>query len=372
MGLLRFAKSKHPADAIAVQTVVADEAEHRSIVSRKLLIAIFLVVLVGGAVVITDFNYFLNQPVNLGANTLTYEIPTGTSFRSLVSDLYERGILDRPLYWRLLARVQGKAEIIKAGEYRIAAPLTPEQLLDHFVAGKTAQYSFTILEGWTYNKLREEINRHPQIVKTLTDDDDLMSILSKPGVSPEGWFYPDTYHFPKGTTDVDFLTRSHELMKQRLQSEWHDRVEGLPLKTPYEALIMASIVEKETAVSSERPMIAAVFLSRLRKGMRLQTDPTVIYGLGSDYDGNLTRKNLRSDTPYNTYLRSGLTPSPIAMPGGGALHAVLHPADTKALYFVAKGDGNHYFSESYDEHRKAVIRYQLGGNKARYKSRGQR
>ncbi len=339
---------------------------------RKLAVAILVVALIGCGVLVADYQSFLREPVNLGAETILYEIPAGTSFRHLVDDLYERRILDRPFYWRMLARIQNKAGKIKAGEYRIAAHLTPQQLLDHFVAGKTTQYSITIPEGWTYKQLRQEIARHPQIVQTLADGDDLMANLSKPGVSPEGWFYPDTYHFPKGTTDVDILTRSHEFMKQRLQLAWDDRAEGLPLKTPYEALIMASIVEKETAVSAERPMIAAVFISRLNKGMRLQTDPTVIYGLGNKYDGNLTRKDLRHDTPYNTYLHKGLTPSPIAMPGGGALHAALNPARTTALYFVAKGDGSHYFSETYEEHRKAVIQYQLGGNKVRYKSRGQR
>lgn len=339
---------------------------------HKLPVAILLLVLIVAAALIADYCNFLNEPVKLGGDALIYDIPAGTSFKRLVGDLYDRGILDRPLYWRVLAHVQGKVEKIKAGEYRIRASLTPGQLLDQFVEGKTAQYSFTIPEGWTYRQLRAQISRHPQIEQTLTSGDDVMEMLNKPGMSPEGWFFPDTYHFPRGTTDLEFLKRSHELMKLRLQTEWDARVEGLPLNTPYEALIVASIVEKETGVSSERPQIAAVFLSRLKKGMRLQTDPTVIYGLGSDYDGNLTRKDLRSDTPYNTYLRKGLIPSPIALPGGDALHAVLHPADTKALYFVAKGDGSHYFSKTYDEHRKAVIQYQLGGSKVRHKSRDQR
>ncbi|HDP89617.1 MAG TPA: endolytic transglycosylase MltG, partial [Thioalkalivibrio sp.] len=209
---------------------------------------------------------------------------------------------------------------------------------------------------------------HPHVVHTdaIGDPDTLMSELGQPGMHPEGWFYPDTYHFPKGTTDVEFLRRANAIMRERLAAEWAEREEGLPLETPYEALILASIVEKESAVASERPMIAAVFVSRLRKGMRLQTDPTVIYGMGESFDGNIRKSDLRRDTPYNTYTRGGLPPTPIALPSGESIHAVMHPAKTDALYFVSRGDGSHHFSATYEEHREAVIRYLLGGKADRY------
>ncbi len=323
-------------------------------------------------VLLADFAQFIRSPLNISDQALVYEIDPGVSLRYVANDLHKRDIIDSPLYWQLLARLQGKACKIKAGQYRLQHPSTPSELLDQFVAGKTVQFSLTILEGWTYAQIFEAVSSHPQIKKTLHGDDSIMARLGRPEVEPEGWFYPDTYFFPKGTTDFDFLLRSYDVMNTRLQVEWEARVQGIPLKTPYEALILASIVEKETANPEERPLIAAVFLSRLRKGMLLQTDPTVIYGLGQNYRGDLRYRDLRRDTPYNTYLHKGLTPTPIASPSGDAIHAVLNPADTQALYFVAKGDGNHHFSETYAEHKKAVIKYQLNGNKKRYKSHAKR
>ncbi|MCP4410256.1 MAG: endolytic transglycosylase MltG [Gammaproteobacteria bacterium] len=339
---------------------------------RRLITLTLLFVTLSGIAVVADFRGFLKQPINLGDDTLLFEVSPGVSLKQVANDLYNRGLLSRPGYWQILARFQGKAEEIKAGEYRLENPLTPGQLLDQLVTGKTAQYSLTLLEGWTFEQMLEALAQHPQIEHTLTKETDLMAMLGVPDMPPEGWFYPDTYHFPNGTTDVDLLKRSHAYMEKRLQDEWQARVQELPLKTPYEALTLASIVEKETAVANERPKIAAVFLSRLEKGMRLQTDPTVIYGLGDGFDGDITYRNLRHDTPYNTYLHKGLTPTPIAMPGGESLHAVLNPANIKALYFVAKGDGSHYFSKTYKEHREAVIRYQLHGEKKRYRSQAQR
>ncbi len=300
---------------------------------------------------------------------MLYDIQSGVSLKHVAHDLYDRGVLSRPFYWRLLAKAQNKADKIKAGQYRLQRSVVPDRLLDLFVEGKTVVYSLTLREGWTYAQLLEEVSLHPQILRTLTQDDDVMTLLGQPGMHPEGWFYPDTYHFPNGTTDIEFLARSHAMMKARLEEEWASRVEGLPLKTSYEALILASIVEKETAIPEERPLIAAVFLSRLKKGMRLQTDPTVIYGLGIRHDGDISYQDLRRDTPYNTYVHNGLTPTPIAAPSGAALHSVLNPAQTSAIYFVAKGDGSHHFSETYDEHRKAVIKYQLNGDASRYRAR---
>ena len=337
--------------------------------SRVLSVLGFLIPAIVGATLVADYVKFIDRPVDLGEKTLLYEITPGSSFRKVVAELHHQGIIENPYYWRLLARLQGKANKIKAGHYSLVGRMSPTELLDVFVNGKTVQYSLTLLEGWNYRQVLDAVSSHPEIKTTLSEEEELMALLGQPGMNPEGWFYPDTYFFPKETTDVQFLARSHKLMGDRLQHEWATRVDGLPLKTPYEALILASIVEKETAVPDERAMIAAVFLSRLKKGMRLQTDPTVIYGMGDNYDGNIRSRDLRRDTPYNTYVHRGLTPTPIAMPSGAALRAVLNPAKTKALYFVAKGDGSHHFSETYQEHRKAVIKYQLGGNTSRYKAR---
>jgi UPF0755 protein len=211
------------------------------------------------------------------------------------------------------------------------------------------------------------VAHHPQIRHTLDRTDDVMALLGEPGVNPEGWFFPDTYHFPRGTTDIEFLRRSHDMMKERLHAIWKTRDVGLPLKTPYQALILASIVEKETALPEERFIIAAVLLSRLKKDMRLQTDPTVVYGLGDRYNGDIGTRDLQFDTPYNTYTRKGLPPTPIAIPSRTALEAVVQPAHSKALYFVAIKGGGHHFSSTYEGHRKAVIKYQLGGKTGRYK-----
>jgi UPF0755 protein len=338
-------------------------------VSRVLFALGLLISAVVGVTLVADYARFIAQPFDIGEQTRLYEITPGSSFRKVVDELHHQGIIDKPYYWRLFARLQGKASKIKAGHYRLVGRMSPTELLDMFVNGKTVQYSLTLLEGWNYHQVLDAVMTHPEIKTTLSEGEELMALLGQPGMNPEGWFYPETYYFPQGTTDVEFLARSHKLMGDRLQHAWASRADGLPLKTPYEALILASIVEKETAVPDERPMIAAVFLSRLRKGMRLQTDPTVIYGMGDNYDGNIRSQDLRRDTPYNTYLHRGLTPTPIAMPSGAALRAALNPTKTKALYFVAKGDGGHHFSETYQEHRKAVIKYQLGGNASRYKAR---
>jgi UPF0755 protein len=217
----------------------------------------------------------------------------------------------------------------------------------------------------------DSLSSHPQIEQTLEGQDGVMAQLGAPGQHPEGWFFPDTYYFPRNTTDLAFLRRSHEMMKAHLDTLWKNRAQDLPLQTPYEALILASIVEKETAAPEERPAIAAVFLSRLRQGMPLQADPTVIYGLGESFDGDIGYSDLNLDTPYNTYIHKGLTPTPIAMPGKAALKAVLHPARSDALYFVARRDGRHHFSATYEEHRKAVIEHQLDGDAGRYNTRGQ-
>ena len=335
---------------------------------RILFIAIIVVIALGAGMVL-DYQRYLHTPVGGEGQDVMYEVKKGASLARVARELHEQGLIDRPLYWKLLARLEGKTRSIRLGEFRLSRAMTPAEMLDTLVSGATVQYSLTVLEGWSFRSMLDALAEHPQIVSTGVAEDPaaLMAELGQPGMHPEGWFYPDTYHFPKGTTDRAFLERSYGIMTARLEEEWAGRDEGLPLDSAYDALILASIVEKETAVPAERPMIAAVFISRLRKGMRLQTDPTVIYGMGERYAGNIRKSDLLTDTPYNTYTRRGLPPTPIALPSGEAIHAVLHPAETDALYFVAKGDGSHYFSETYDEHREAVIRFQLGGNASRYK-----
>ena len=235
------------------------------------------------------------------------------------------------------------------------------ELLDYLVAGKTVQYSQSIIEGHNWRQVRAQIANSADLVQTIGDISDT-ELLEKLGLTenhPEGIFFADTYAFPRNTTDVEYLKRANDLLQRVLQEEWEARDEGLPFESAYEALILASIVEKETAVPDERPLIAGVFVSRIRKGMRLQTDPTVIYGMGEAYDGNIRRKDLTTDTPYNTYTRAGLPPTPISMVGRDAIHAVMHPDSTTKLYFVSRGDGTHQFSETIDQHNAAVRKYQL-------------
>jgi UPF0755 protein len=316
------------------------------------------------------FNEFRQTPVAASEETAVFTIANGSSLRQVSRQLAERGIIDDPWLFELLARSQRDAGPIKAGEYRIEAGDTPETLLRRFREGSSIAYAFTIIEGWTFRQLREQLERDPVLVQTIDpadSDAEIMKRLAHPGEHPEGRFLPDTYHFPRGTTDLQFLERAYHAMEKTLQAEWAQRADDLPLKTPYEALILASIIEKETGAAFERPLIAAVFVQRLKKGMRLQTDPTIIYGLGAGFDGNIRYRDLKRKTPYNTYLIKGLPPTPIALPGRDAIHAALHPADSDALYFVAKGDGTHYFSKTLEEHNRAVSKYQLKGRKPKRK-----
>ncbi len=302
----------------------------------------------------------LYEPLSL-TKTLTYVVEPGTTLRQVASDLEGLGALRTPRAFVWWARWQGLANNIKAGEYEITPGTSAVSLLEDFVNGKVLQRSLTLVEGWSFEQVMNAVDNSPHLVHSLVglDDTTVMDRLGLTGVHPEGRFLPDTYLFPRGTTDVEFLQRAYRSMEMHLAQAWEEREQGLPIDTPYDALILASIVEKETGVEEERPRIAGVFSRRLQRGMRLETDPTVIYGLGQSFDGNLRRKHLRQDTPYNTYTRHGLPPTPIAMPGSDAIHAVLHPEPGPDLYFVAKGDGSHYFSPTYDEHKQAVRRYQL-------------
>ena len=270
-------------------------------------------------------------------------------------------IINDPWLFILLAKVKGVETRVRAGEYQIETGMTADELLEKFIQGSALQYSFTVIEGWSFRQMLAAIAEDPVIEHTLEgkSNQEIMTLVGYPEQHPEGMFFPDTYRFPKGTSDVDFLRRAYQVMQKHLTREWNQRDSDLPLESSYEALILASIIEKETGAGFERPLISGVFIQRLKKNMRLQTDPTIIYGLGEKFDGDIRFRDLKKDTPYNTYLHAGLTPTPIALPGLEAIHAALHPAKTEALYFVSKGDGTHHFSATLDEHNTAVRRYQL-------------
>lgn len=304
---------------------------------------------------------FLDTPLSLPAEGVVYEIAPGTPFAAVSDDLGQRGVISHPRMFRWYARLSGDAGRIHAGEYLIEGEITPPQLLERFVAGDVRLYAFTIVEGWTHRQLISSLQSHEAVVPTDVQDDwtALLVSLGAETKHPEGLFLPETYRFPKGTADTEVLRSAYDLMARTLQAEWTHRSPGLPLANAYEALILASIIERETAREDERERIAGVFVRRLQKGMRLQTDPTVIYGIGPDFDGNLTRRHLQTNTPYNTYTRSGLPPTPIALPGRASIHAALNPAPGPELYFVATGlpDGSHRFSTTKAEHDAAVAEY---------------
>ena len=286
------------------------------------------------------------------------QIPPGTPLSRVTDDLAARKILDAPWLLTGYARMVGDSTRVHAGEYRIRAGTSPRGLLEQIVSGQVILYSLTVVEGWRFDEFLTTLRAHPAIVSTNSAAETIMRELGAEGVHPEGQFYPDTYSFPSGTNDIDVLRQAHDAMAEVLESAWNRR-QTLVVRNSYEALILASIIEKETALSDERQRIAGVFSRRLQRGMRLQTDPTVIYGLGDAYDGNLRRTDLNTDTPYNTYTRSGLPPTPIALPSAAALRAAVDPDDSDALYFVATGepDGSHYFSATLEEHNEAVALY---------------
>jgi UPF0755 protein len=325
------------------------------------LAGIVLLILIAAGAVAAWTDSFLNAPMRITDSGHLLNISKGSSLTSVANELAREKILSYPRVFALYGRLSDSASRIQAGEYEIKVGATPKSLLEQLVAGRVKLHSLTVIEGWTVAQLLHAIRTHPAIEQTLELESpaDLVTALALDYAHPEGLFFPDTYRFPRGTTDVELLRRAYELMQQRLADIWSERQAGLILSGPYEALILASIVERETALAIERPEVAGVFIRRLEKGMRLQTDPTVIYGLGASYSGNLTRKHLESDSPYNTYTRKGLPPTPIALPGEGALLAVVNPAAGDALYFVATGraDGSHYFTATLTEHNAAVARY---------------
>jgi UPF0755 protein len=304
----------------------------------------------------------LHRPFALDAE-VEYEVPAGASFKRVAEDIAARGWVPSARFLAWYADRQGTAAAIKAGTYLLEPGMSALDAVALFVSGREVQYPFTIVEGWTFTQLRAALAAAERLEQTLdgVEAAEIMRRLGRPERHPEGMFLADTYLFPPGTTDLEALARAHAALRHALQGTWRARVPDLPLDEPYQALILASIVEKETALAEERPRIAGVFVSRLRRKMLLQTDPTVIYGLGERFDGNLRRRDLESDTPYNTYTRPGLPPTPIALVGPQALRAALNPDVDGSLYFVSRGDGSHHFSRSYDEHRRAVRCYQLDG-----------
>jgi UPF0755 protein len=299
--------------------------------------------------------------MSLPQEPVVFEVAAGSAFANISRELAERGYIDHPDWYRWYARLSKQAGAVHAGEYRIEPGTTPRQLLHMMVSGDVRLYSFTIVEGWTFRELLVALGASDSIELGIEFEDwpAVLEALAADAKYPEGLFLPETYRYPKGTTGVDILGQAYALMQETLAEEWRDRATNLPLGSPYEALILASIVEKETALAAERPQIAGVFARRLNDGMRLQTDPTVIYGIGIDFNGNLTRRDLRADTPYNTYTRKGLPPTPIALPGRAAINAALHPAGGSSVYFVATGlgDGSHKFSDTKAEHDIAVREY---------------
>jgi len=309
-----------------------------------------------------ELNRFADAPMAIRPDSPSVMIPEGAGFNRIVDLLQARKLSAAPhWFWRALAERMHVTRDLHAGEYALRPGMTPRQLLDDMAHSRVVQHRFTIVDGWTFRELRQALDQAPVLkhaTASLTDAQ-VMQRLDLGKEKPEGRFLPETYAFVRGDSDLDILRRSHAAMQRLLKKLWPKRAGNLPLDTPYQALILASIVEKETARPDERARIAGVFVRRLRMGMRLQTDPAVIYGMGSKYHGNITRRDLETDTPYNTYMHAGLPPTPIALPGKPAIEAALHPAPGKALYFVARGDGTHVFSDTLAQHDRAVRCYQL-------------
>lgn len=316
---------------------------------------------VGVLIVNQRVDSFMQSPLDVPEEGAAFDIPVGSSFASVSRRMVTSGLIPDDRWLRLYVRWHDKGGAIQAGEYFIDPGATPKSLLEQFTKGSVRLYDFTIVEGWNHREMLQALHSNEAVKATMTVEDwpALLEQLGADVTHPEGLFLPETYRFARNTTDRVLLGQAFDLMQEALAEEWAGRSSDTPVKTPYEVLVLASIVEKETARVDERPMIAGVFARRIAKRMRLQTDPTVIYGVGPAFDGNLTRKHLRTDTPYNTYTRHGLPPTPIAMPGRAAINAVLNPADGTTLYFVATGlgDGSHKFSTTKAEHDIAVAEY---------------
>ncbi len=325
----------------------------------KLGSAVLLVISLVSIKLWFEYEQALTESVVSGKPKLI-EIEKGDSFNEITEKLIQQNIAIKPLWFKLMAYQKKVSNKLKTGEYELQAGLTMPDILLKLVEGKSLQYSITFPEGWSFKQIFQEIQNNPNIEHTLEKNDykSIMAELNSEYEHPEGLFFPDTYYFEKKATDLSLLKKSHAKMLSVLKTEWEAREKDLPIESAYQALILASIIEKETGAAEERKKIAGVFTRRLETGMLLQTDPTVIYGMGDEYKGDIRYKDLREPTPYNTYVIKGLPPTPIAMPGKAAIHAALHPAKGKSVYFVAKGDGTHVFSETLREHNNAVNKYQ--------------
>ena len=309
--------------------------------------------------------WYVGTPVPIARYPVEVEIPRGAGFRSAMEQLEKSGVGVRRHEFELLARTLGKVRNVKAGSYEIATPVTPVQLLEKLTRGDVTQAEVRLIEGWTFAQFRAALDQSPDLRHDTNglDDAQVLERLKATERHPEGLFFPDTYLFGKGSSDLAVLRRAYRAMTRHLKEEWETRDTTTPYKTPYEALTMASIIEKETGQAGERDMIGGVLVNRLRIGMRLQVDPTIIYGLGATFDGNLKRSHLSEDGPYNTYMRAGLPPTPIAMPGLASLRSAMRPAKTNAMYYVSRNDGSSQFSRTLEEHNRAVAKYQLRGGR---------
>ena len=328
------------------------------LLGKFVLLALLAILVLGG------WMYrFSNQGLAIQAETQDLSLRQGSSLRGIAQQLVSEKVLREPWSFMLLVRMQGMASSIKAGSYRLQKGMTAYDLYQMITDGNTVQRSITFIEGWNFKQMRDALNADESVrhLSMHLSDAEILRNIGAVETMPEGLFFPDSYFFSAGESDLDILKRAYQTMQHKMDVAWQGRDSGLPYANPYQALTMASIVEKETGRGDERPRISRVFLNRLKLGMRLQTDPTVIYGMGDRFDGNLRKQDLQTDTPYNTYTRSGLPPTPIAMPGLASIEAVLHPANGDTLYFVGKGDGSHAFSATLSEHNLAVRRYQLQG-----------
>ena len=331
-----------------------------------MLKTLFVLVVLAIAAAVGYGFWYVGTPVPISRYPLEIEIPRGAGFRAAIEQLEKSGVRVRRYEFELLARSMGKVRNVKAGSYEIAQPVTPLQLLDKLTRGDVTQAEVRLIEGWTFAQFRAALDQSADLrhdTRGLTDVQ-ILERLHAPEKHPEGLFFPDTYLFGKGSSDLAVLRRAYRAMARHLKEEWETRDTAAALyKTPYEALIMASIIEKETGQAGERDLIGGVLTNRLRIGMRLQVDPTIIYGLGATFDGNLKRSHLMEDGPYNTYTRAGLPPTPIAMPGLASLRSAMRPGKTDAMYYVSKNDGSSHFSRTLEEHNRAVAKYQLRGGR---------
>nr|WP_063574212.1 endolytic transglycosylase MltG [Luteibacter rhizovicinus] len=329
---------------------------------RVILLVVLVAAIAVGSWLVFDWSRFARTPLSVPVAGQSIDVARGASFKDIVRDLRDRGATRAsPLYWRVLAIEMRASGRLHAGEYLLRTGMTPRDLIGDMANGKVMQRNFTIVDGWSFADLRRALAATDTLSHDTAgvDNDELMKRLGNEGEHPEGRFLPETYAYVKNDTDSSILKRAHAAMTKTLDTAWAARAPDLPLATSYEALILASIVEKETGRAEERPRIAGVFIRRLQLHMLLQTDPSVIYGMGDSYVGNIHKSDLTTDTPYNTYTRVGLPPTPIALPGRAAIQAALHPVEGKDLYFVAKGDGSHVFSANLDDHNRAVACYQL-------------